>query len=192
MMYNAQSIGQTLMNVFRPDQAQSLRAGEMQEGGEGIPAANTGISFQKMFELIDANTDLKLGADELKIMSHIFVEGMVLAKDLDGDGALNAEEAGVPANLVTEVDTNGDNAIDGSELGSMTDDMLGSIIQALDKDQDQALSVKELALLYFIFGTPNISPSVEPVEGEGEGAVEGVVEGEAMAAERQPLRKVPL
>ena len=39
MMYNAQSIGQTLMNVFRPDQAQGLRAGEMQEGGGGIPAA---------------------------------------------------------------------------------------------------------------------------------------------------------
>ena len=59
--------------------------------------------------MIDANTDLKLGTDELNIMSHLFVEGMVLAKDLDGDGALSAEEAGVPASLVTEVDTNGDN-----------------------------------------------------------------------------------
>jgi hypothetical protein len=190
MMYNAQSIGQTLMNVFRPDQAQSLRAGETQAGGEGVPAVNSGISFQKVFELIDANSDLKLGTDELKIMSHLFTEGMVLAKDLDGDGALSAEEAGVPANLVTEVDTNQDNKIDARELGSMTDDMLGGIIQALDKDQDQALSVKELAALFFLFGTPNVSPPVAPVEGEGEGAVEGPVEVEAKAAESQPLRKV--
>jgi len=186
MIFNAQSIGQTLMNVFRPDQAQGLRSGEMQEGAGGIPAGKTGSSFQDIFQLIDANTDLKLGTDELNIMSHLFVEGMVLAKDVDGDGALNAEEAGVPANLVTEVDTNGDKVIDGSELGSLTDDMLGSIIQALDKDQDQALSMKELALLFFVFGSPNTSPPVEPVEGAGEGAVEGVEK----AAERQPLGKV--
>lgn len=62
----------------------------------------------------------------------------------------------------------------------------------MDKDQDQALSVKELALLFLIFGTPNTSPPVEPVEGEGEGAVEGIVEGEEKAVERQPLRKAPL
>jgi hypothetical protein len=192
MVDNAQSIAKTLMNVFMPDRVQSLRSGERQEGGEGIPAVNTGSSFQEIFELIDANTDLKLGADELSIMAHLFVEGMVLAKDLDGDEALNAEEAGVSPNLVTEVDTNQDNRIDGPELGSMTDDLLGSLIQALDKDEDQALSLKELALLYFIFGTPNPSPPVEPVEGEGEGAVEGPVEVEAQAAERQPLRKVPL
>jgi hypothetical protein len=173
MVYNAQSIGQTLMNVFRPDQTQGVQAERIQGGGEGIPAVNTGSSFQEIFELIDANTDLKLGADELNVMSHLFVEGMVLAKDVDGDGALNAEEAGVPANLMTEVDTNGDSVLDGSELGSMTDDMLGSIIQALDKDQDQALSMKELALLYFMFGTPT-----EPNEG-----AETVVQS-------QPLRKV--
>ena len=159
---------------------------------EGIPSVKTGSSFQDIFQLIDANSDLKLGTDELKIMSHLFVEGMVLAKDGDGDGALSAEEAGVPANLVTEVDTNQDNKIDRSELGSMTDDMLGSIIQALDKDQDKALSVKELALLFFIFSSPNASPPVQPVEGEGGGAVESPVEVEAQAAERQPLRKVPL
>ena len=123
--------------------------------------------------MIDANSDLKLGTDELKIMSHLFVEGMVLAKDVDGDGALSAEEANVPANLVTEVDTNGDSVIDSIELGSMTDDMLGSIIQALDKDQDQALSIKELALLYFIFGN-----QTEPQEGVEKGV------------ESQPLRKV--
>jgi hypothetical protein len=186
MIFNAQSIGQTLMNVFRPDQAQGQQAGVMQEGGEGIPAVKTGSSFQDIFQLIDANGDLKLGTDELKIMSHLFVEGMVLAKDSDGDGALSAEEAGVPASLVTEVDTNQDNKIDGNELGSMTDDMLGSIIQALDKDQDKALSVKELALLFFIFGSPNTSPPVAPAEGKGEGAVEGVEQ----SAERQPLRKV--
>ena len=138
---------------------------------ERPPTVQTGSSFQDIFQLIDANTDLKLGADELNIMSHLFVEGMVLAKDLDGDGALSAEEAGVPTNLVTEVDTNQDNKIDGSELGSMTDDMLGGIIQALDKDQDKALSMKELALLYFIFGAtkepqPSESQPVEPVEGE--------------------------
>ena len=191
-MYNVQSIGKTLLNVFMPDQAQGLRAGETQEGGGGIPSVKTGSSFQDIFQLIDANSDLKLGTDELNIMSHLFVEGMVLAKDGDGDGALSAEEAGVPASLVTEVDTNQDNKIDRSELGSMTDDMLGSIIQALDKDQDKALSVKELALLFFIFSSPNASPPVQPVEGEGEGAVEGPVEVEAQAAERQPLRKVPL
>ena len=161
-MYNVQNIGKVLMNAFLADQTQGVRSGSMQEGGEAPPAVKTGSSFQDIFELIDANTDLKLGADELNIMSHLFVEGMVLAKDLDGDGALNAEEAGVPANLVTEVDTNQDNRIDGIELGSMTDDMLGSIIQALDKDQDQALSVKELALLYFIFGAPNEPQSVQP------------------------------
>jgi len=186
MIFNAQSIGQTLMNVFRPDQAQGQQAGVMPEGGEGLPAVKTGSSFQDIFQLIDANTDLKLGTDELNIMSHLFVEGMVLAKDSDGDGALSAEEAGVPASLVTEVDTNQDNKIDTSELGSMTDDMLGSIIQALDKDQDKALSVKELALLFFIFGSPNTSPPVASAEGEGEGAVEGVEK----AAESQPLRKV--
>jgi hypothetical protein len=188
MMYNAQSIGQTLMNVFRPDQAQSLQAGEMQGGSDGIPAAKTGSSFQDIFQLIDANGDFKLGTDELKIMSHLFTEGMVLAKDVDGDGALNAEEAGVPANLVTEVDTNQDNKIDASELGSMTDNLLGGIIQALDKDQDKALSVKELAALFFLFASPNASPPVEPVPGEGEGAVEGVEK----SVESQPLRKVPL
>jgi hypothetical protein len=182
MMYNAQSIGQTLMNVFRPDQAQSLRIEERQEGGEGVPAVNTGSSFQDIFKLIDANADLKLGTDELNIMSHLFVEGMILAKDGDGDGALSAEEAGVPASLVTEVDTNQDNKLDSAELGSMTDDMLGSIIQALDQDQDQALSIKELALLFFIFGSPNTTPPVDPAAGEGEGAEKAV--------ESQPLRKV--
>ncbi len=186
MVVNAQSIGQTLMNVFRPDQAQGLQAGETPGGSEGIPAGKTGSSFQDIFQLIDANTDLKLGTDELTIMSHLFTEGMVLTKDVDGDGALSAEEAGVPANLVTDVDTNGDNLIDGRELGSLTDDLLGGIIQVLDKDQDKALSVKELAALFFLFGSPNATPPVEPVEGEGEGAVEGVEQ----TAERQPLRKV--
>jgi hypothetical protein len=188
MMYNMQGIGKTLMNIFMPDQTQGLRAGETQGGVEGIPAANTGSSFQDIFQLIDANTDLKLGTDELKIMSHLFTAGMVLAKDADGDGALSAEEAGVTANLVTEVDTNQDNRIDAGELGSMADDMLGSIIQALDKDQDKALSVKELAALFFLFGSPNTAPPVEPASGEGEGSVEGV----ERAAEHQPLRKVPL
>ena len=162
----------------------------MQEGGEGIPAVKTGSSFQEIFQLIDANTDLKLGTDELNIMSHLFVEGMVLAKDVDGDGALNAEEAGVPANLVTEVDTNQDNKIDGSELGSMTDDMLGSIIQALDKDQDKALSVKELALLFFIFSSPNTSRRLNRWKAR-EKAPWKAVEGRQVA-ERQPLRKVRL
>ena len=36
-MYNVQSIGKTLMNVFMPDQAQGLRAGETQEGGRRDP-----------------------------------------------------------------------------------------------------------------------------------------------------------
>jgi hypothetical protein len=171
MMLNAQSIGKTLMNVLMPEQTQGLRTGEIKEGGGTPPTVQTGSSFQDIFQLIDANTDLKLGTDELNIMSHLFMEGMVLAKDMDGDGALSAEEAGVPANLVTEVDTNQDNKIDGGELGSMTDNMLGSIIQALDKDQDQALSMKELALLYFIFGAtkepqPPESLPAEPVEGE--------------------------
>jgi Ca2+-binding EF-hand superfamily protein len=185
-MVNMQGIGKTLMSVFMPDQTQSLRAGEMQGGGDGIPALNTGSSFQDIFQLIDANTDLKLGTDELNIMSHLFTEGTVLAKDTDGDGALSAEEAGVPASLVADVDTNQDNKIDSRELGSLTDNMLGSIIQALDKDQDQALSMKELAALFFLFGSPNASPPVEPVEGQTEGAVEGV----ETAAVRQPLRKV--
>jgi hypothetical protein len=182
MVVNAQSIGQTLMNVFRPDQAQGLQAGETPGGSEGIPAGKTGSSFQDIFQLIDANTDLKLGTDELTIMSHLFTEGTLLAKDTDGDGALSAEEAGVPASLVTDVDTNQDNKIDGSELSSLTDDLLGSIIQALDKDQDKALSMKELAGLFFLFGSPNASPPVE--------AVEGAVEEVEQTAERQPLRKV--
>jgi hypothetical protein len=157
MTLNAQAIGKTLMNVFLPEQTQSLQTGKTQGGGEAPPAVQTGSSFRDIFDLIDANADLKLGTDELSIMSHLFVEGMVLAKDQDGDGALSATEAGVPASLLTEVDTNKDNKIDSKELGSMTDDMLGGIIQALDKDQDKALSLKELALLYFVFGTPDNS-----------------------------------
>lgn len=170
------TIGRTLMSVFKEEYGPGLGVGSLQE--EGLQPGRAGSSFQDIFSLVDTNTDLNLGADELSQMTHLFLEGLVMSRDVDGDGGLSAEEAGVPADLVAQVDTDQNARVDGSELNTMADEMLGSIIKALDKNQDNALSMKELALLFFIFGAnqPAGPEQVEPENHESEEAAPENVE----------------
>ncbi|MBI5582579.1 MAG: hypothetical protein HY892_02025 [Deltaproteobacteria bacterium] len=163
------TIGNMLRSGYKEEYGPGLQVGQ-REQGEELQPGRTGSSFQDIFSLVDANTDLNLGADELGLITHLFLEGLVLSRDKNGDGGLSAEEAGVSAELVSEVDTDQNARLDGSELNTMADEMLGGIIKALDKNEDNALSMKELALLFFLFGAnqPAGPEQVEPENHEPE------------------------
>ena len=157
------TIGKALTNVFMEEYNPGRRVGQSKGEEEVIQPNRTGSSFQDIFSLIDTNTDSSLSVEEMEKMNHLMNEFLVMSKDGDGDGVLTAEEAGMTEEMFAEIDANQDGKVDVEELNKLSDEMLAGIIKVLDKNGDNALSLKEMALLSFIFG-PDDSTETEDQE----------------------------
>jgi hypothetical protein len=122
-------------------------SGATQDAGAG--------TFLSMLQLLDVNGDNGLDMNELKLGLEGFITNLVLKRDLNGDQVLNAEESGAPAEAIAGLDSNGDQGVDGEELLSEAGRILDGIVPLLDKNNDQVLSMNELAILELFFGTLN-------------------------------------
>ncbi|MBI5585260.1 MAG: hypothetical protein HY892_15720 [Deltaproteobacteria bacterium] len=116
-------------------------------------------SFQSILKLLDVNGDSSLDANELKIGLEGFISGFIFARDLDQDLALNAEEAGISPDIVGYLDTNGNQAVESEEAVAEAGRIMDALIPILDKNQDQALSMQELAIFELLFS--GLSPAAD-------------------------------
>lgn len=120
-------------------------AGAIQDTGSG--------TFLSMLQRLDVNGDNGLDMDELKLGLEGFITNFILQRDLNGDQVLNAGESGASAEAVAALDGNGDQGVDGEELISEAGRILDGIVPLLDKNNDQVLSMNELAILELLFGS---------------------------------------
>ena len=112
-------------------------------------------SFQSVLQLLDTNGDGALDSNELQVGLEGFISTFMLARDLDGDQALNAEEAGISPAAVSGLDSNGNQRVDGGEVLTQAGRILEGLISLLDTNKDQSLSTQELAIIELLFGSVN-------------------------------------
>lgn len=103
-------------------------------------------SFLSILNLLDVNTDGKTDTDELKFGAGFMVNSMIQAKDLNGDQALSAEEAGIPQFAAAQLDTDSSGTLSAKEIITPADKIIDGLVSVLDTDGDKALSPQELAI----------------------------------------------
>jgi Ca2+-binding EF-hand superfamily protein len=116
-------------------------------------------SFQSMLQLIDTNGDGTLDANEMQVGLEGFISAFFLARDLDGDPGLNAEEAGISTEAASGLDANGNRKVDGEEVLDQAGRLLEGLIALLDANNDQSLSTRELAIIELLFGS--VAPAAD-------------------------------
>jgi hypothetical protein len=129
----------------------SLRTGNLSNTRES-PGTS---SFQSVLQLLDTNGDGALDSKELQVGLEGLISTFMLARDLDGDQALNTEEAGISPAAVSGLDTNGNQKVDGGEVLTQAGRILEGVISLLDTNKDQSLSTQELAIIELLFGSVN-------------------------------------
>jgi hypothetical protein len=127
------------------------------------PGQNQTSSFQSILQLLDTNGDSSLDAKELQIGMEGFISSFILARDLDGDQALNAEETGISAEAVKHLDTSGNRVMEGEEILAEAGRVLEGLISLLDTNQDQSLSMQELAIVELLFGSIDPASNTESI-----------------------------
>jgi hypothetical protein len=108
-------------------------------------------SFLSIFKQLDVNADDSLDTHELKLGLEGFISNFILGRDLNGDKALNAEEAGVSAGTISNLDANSDRVVDGEEISTEAGRILDGLVALLDTNNDKALSRKELSIFELLF-----------------------------------------
>ena len=110
-------------------------------------------SFQSIFKLLDVNADDSLDTDELKLGLEGFISNFILGRDLDRNQALNAEEAGVSTGVISNLDANSDQLVDGGEIITEAGRILDGLVSILDTNNDKTLSRGELAIFELLFSS---------------------------------------
>jgi hypothetical protein len=115
-------------------------------------------SFLSIFRQLDVNADDALDTNELKLGLEGFVSNFILRRDLDGDQALTAEEAGTSTDAISNLDANSDRSVDGEEMITEAGRILDGLVSILDTNSDKVLSRKELSIFELLFSS---SPSAD-------------------------------
>jgi hypothetical protein len=115
-------------------------------------------SFLSIFKKLDVNADDALDANELKLGLEGFVSNFIFQRDLDGDQALTAEEAGTSTETISNLDANSDRLVDGEEMTTEASRILDGLVSILDTNNDKVLSRKELTIFELLFSS---SPSAD-------------------------------
>ncbi|MBU1333104.1 MAG: EF-hand domain-containing protein [Gammaproteobacteria bacterium] len=142
-----------------------------QRSSNGSCGAGDSTKMQeKLFSLLDSNSDGSVAKDELdsalsaakEVDSSLSIDIDALLSQLDanGDGSLDQEETAAlmpppppsggpaPEDLLTQLDANGDGSIDQDELNAITgSDDSGELLGELDTDGDGNLNLDELSAL---------------------------------------------
>lgn len=137
--------GLTTQNVgLNYESPQTRNVSRTQEGTETN-------SFLSIFKQLDVNTDDSLDSNELKLGLEGFISNFILQRDLDGDQALNAEEAGTSTETISNLDANSDRLVDGEEMTTEAGRILDGLVSLLDTNSDKVLSRKELTIFELLF-----------------------------------------
>jgi len=110
-------------------------------------------SFNSILKLMDVNADDSLDANELRVGLENYISGLFLLRDLDGDQALNASEAGISKVAISELDANSDRFLDAGEITTEAGRILDGLVSILDTNNDKSLSVEELAIFELLFSS---------------------------------------
>jgi hypothetical protein len=130
---------------------ESLQTGNLSNTRESAGTS----SFQSVLQLLDTNGDGVLDTNEMKVGLEGFISTFFLARDLDGEQGLNAEEAGISTQAAAGLDANGNQKVDGEEVLTQAGRLLEGLIALLDTNKDQSLSTQELAIIELLFGSVN-------------------------------------
>ena len=150
--------GLTTQNVgLNHESSQTRNVSRTQEGTETN-------SFLSIFKLLDVNADDSLDSSELKLGLEGFISNFILQRDLDGDQALNAEEAGTSTETISNLDANSDRLVDGEEMTMEAGRILDGLVSLLDTNSDKVLSRKELTLFELLFsGRPSADTNTDTI-----------------------------
>jgi hypothetical protein len=110
-------------------------------------------SFQSIFKLLDVNADDSLDTNELKLGLEGFISNFILGRDLDRNQALNAQEAGVSPDVISNLDSNSDQLVDSGEIITEAGRILDGLVSILDTNNDKTLSRGELAIFELLFSS---------------------------------------
>ncbi len=133
------------------DSFQTQNALNTQEGTETN-------SFLSIFKQLDVNADDSLDTNELNLGLEGFISNFIFQRDLDGNQAISAEEAGTSTDVISNLDTNSDQLVDGKEINTEAGRILDGLVSILDTNSDKALSRKELSIFELLFSS---SPSTD-------------------------------
>ena len=115
-------------------------------------------SFLSILKQLDVNADDSLDTKELKFGLEGFISNFIFQRDLDGDQALNAEEAGISTGAYSHLDADSDQLVDNGEIISEAGRILDGLVSILDTNSDKVLSRKELTIFELLFSS---SPSAD-------------------------------
>ncbi len=115
-------------------------------------------SFLSIFKQLDVNADDSLDTNELNLGLEGFISNFIFQRDLDGNQAISAEEAGTSTDVISNLDTNSDQLVDGKEINTEAGRILDGLVSILDTNNDKALSRKELSIFELLFSS---SPSAD-------------------------------
>ncbi len=139
--------GLTAQNAVRNyDRSQTNNVSNTQEPTETN-------SFLSILKQIDVNGDGSFDSSELKTGLEGFITNFIFERDLDGNQALNAGEAGVSTGTISHLDTNGDQSVGGEEIISESSRILDGLVSILDTNNDKTLSMDELSIFELLFSS---------------------------------------
>lgn len=110
-------------------------------------------SFLSILKLLDVNADEKIDMEELKFGSGFMINNLLYAQDRDGDQLLSAQEAGVPAGVVSRIDADSDQKVSAGEMITTANKIIEGLLPLLDIDGDKALSREEMAIFELLFSS---------------------------------------
>jgi hypothetical protein len=130
----------------------SINLGKMNNGSVEnstrleTPTSQGPNSFLSILKLLDVNADEKIDMEELKFGSGFMINNLLYAQDRDGDLLLSAQEAGVPAGVISRIDTDSDQKVSAGEMITTANKIIEGLLPLLDIDGDKALSREEMAI----------------------------------------------
>jgi hypothetical protein len=138
--------------------------GNLQTGTVADTRGSAGTSsFQSILQLLDTNGDGSLEKNEIQVGVEGLISAFFLSRDLDGDQALDTEEAGISPQAAAALDANGNQKMDGEEVLFEAGRILEGLISLLDTNQDQSLSTQELAIFELLFGSVHSASDTESI-----------------------------
>ena len=112
---NVSALGKIASGLLAQNAAQNY--GVLSTGNVASPRGKAETnSFQSILQLIDTHGDGALDADEMQVGLEGFISAFFLARDLDGDQGLNAEEAGISTEAASGLDANGNRKVDAEDV----------------------------------------------------------------------------